>query len=268
MMGKVGMNSKLLLSVGVFAVAIIIVIAILTLEDKPQSSLTTEEINPLKDEYCQNNFVISLSTPKKFYFPGDDIIISGTINCTFNSKLAVPTDIPITLQMILNDDLIEIAQIEITNDGEFTHLVKAMGSQWQQSGTYTIKMFYGVGYAAETNFDFFADIDPRSKNELQVSRDLVLVGKTITVFGNISNPAAEYVIIRIFNENNGEMENIRKTLDDAGFYEHEIKIKSSWPVGTYSVSIMPSEFDSVVYFDVLGTEETWEETNKSIQNFP
>lgn len=142
-------------------------------------------------------------------------------------------------------------------------------------GTYEIQLWHFDEKAimstfilqkSKTNSDF-DNIDPKTKNELQSSHDLVLLGKTVTIFGNISNPETEYVIIRIFNENVGEMDRSRITLDDTGFYKYEIKIRSNWPLGTYSVTLAPSEFDSVVYFDVLGTEETWEEINKAIQNF-
>lgn len=108
----------------------------------------------------------------------------------------------------------------------------------------------------------------KSTHELSVDDTQFLLGDAITISGVITNPVVKYVVISIFHESNGMVENMRKDLDGDDFYSQEFKIKSDWSPGTYSVSIMPSEFDSVVYFDVLGTEEVWGDTNKSIQNFP
>jgi len=61
---------------------------------------------------------------------------------------------PVVLQIVTTSDLIDIAQIEITSSGEFTHSIQATGPQWQTSDTYTVKAFYGGNNFAQTTFEF------------------------------------------------------------------------------------------------------------------
>jgi hypothetical protein len=58
------------------------------------------------------------------------------------------------MQLISPVDLIEIAQINVDSNDEYSHTVIAQGSQWMFDGTYSVKVFYGANNVAETNFEF------------------------------------------------------------------------------------------------------------------
>ncbi|QUC64303.1 hypothetical protein NsoK4_07690 [Nitrosopumilus sp. K4] len=92
---------------------------------------------------------ISISTPTDIYFRGNEIVISGSVMDIFE-------DTPVIIQTITGSDLIDIAQILVDTNGEFTHTILADGPLWV-SGTYTIKAFYGANNVAETTFDFIAE---------------------------------------------------------------------------------------------------------------
>ena len=50
--------------------------------------------------------------------------------------------------------MVEIAQIKVSEDGNYSHTIIAEGALWQKQGEYTVKVTYGEGNVAETNFLF------------------------------------------------------------------------------------------------------------------
>ena len=96
--------------------------------------------------------LISVQTDNVDYDEGDAIIISGHIS-TIIGKTQV------TLQLFYNDNLIDIAQIEVSQDGNYSHIIIAEGRQWQNDGVHSLKVTYGEGNIAETQFTF----NPNSK---------------------------------------------------------------------------------------------------------
>ncbi|KER06885.1 hypothetical protein AAA799E16_00401 [Marine Group I thaumarchaeote SCGC AAA799-E16] len=90
---------------------------------------------------------LSVVSDADSYTLGDTVIVSGTVSEIFE-------DTPIILQLISPVDLIEIAQIDVEADGQYTYTVIAQGQQWVNDGTYTVKAFYGANNFAETTFEF------------------------------------------------------------------------------------------------------------------
>lgn len=85
---------------------------------------------------------------KQFYEQGDVIVISGKVD-------AVLEKTPVIIQIFFGQNLVEIAQIDVAQDGSFTHTVIADGTYFKNSGKYTVKSSYGpAGNVYETNFDF------------------------------------------------------------------------------------------------------------------
>ncbi len=101
----------------------------------------------IPDEDIPITTTLSVSTSESSYLTGDAIMISGTVDEIFE-------DTPVIMQLISPVDLIEIAQIDVESDGEYSHSVIAQGPQWLTDGTYTIKVFYGANNVAETSFEF------------------------------------------------------------------------------------------------------------------
>ena len=94
-----------------------------------------------------NGTLITVETDNPTYDEGDSIIISGNIDTIIG-------DTPVTLQLFKDGNMIEIAQIIVSKDGNYSYSVIAEGSLWQNSGEYVVKVTYGEGNIAETAFSY------------------------------------------------------------------------------------------------------------------
>ena len=90
---------------------------------------------------------ITLSADNTAYQEGDVITITGTIE-------KVLVGMPVTLQIFFEKNLIQVSQVKVSQDGEFTDTFTAAGPQWQNEGTVIIKADYG-GASTELNIEFF-----------------------------------------------------------------------------------------------------------------
>jgi len=117
----------------------------LTLSGSAEPSVTETENTVVED--IPHTTTLSVSTLQQSYISGDEIIISGTVAEIFENT-------PVVLQTVTTSDLIDIAQIDLSPNGEFTHSIQATGPQWQTSDTYTVKAFYGGNNFAQTTFEF------------------------------------------------------------------------------------------------------------------
>jgi len=91
--------------------------------------------------------LISVQTNDNNYSEGDTILISGNI-------VTVIGDTQVTMQLFQGGNLIEIAQIKVSQDGNYSHTVIAQGPLWKNQGSYMVKVTYGEGNIAETLFDY------------------------------------------------------------------------------------------------------------------
>ena len=91
--------------------------------------------------------LISVETDDDNYEEGDTIVISGKVVTIIGNTQA-------TLQLFKEGNMVEIAQIKISKDGNYSHTVLAEGSLWQKQGEYIIRVTYGEGNIAETTFLF------------------------------------------------------------------------------------------------------------------
>jgi len=91
--------------------------------------------------------LISVQTDDDNYDEGDTIVISGQIETIIG-------DTQVTLQLFREGNMVEIAQIKVSEDGNYSHTIIAEGALWQKQGEYTVKVTYGEGNVAETNFLF------------------------------------------------------------------------------------------------------------------
>ena len=89
--------------------------------------------------------LISVQTNDSSYDEGDTIIISGQIETIIGET-------PVTLQLFKDGSMIEIAQITVSKDGNYSYTILAEGSMWQNQGEYVIKVTYGEGNISETSF--------------------------------------------------------------------------------------------------------------------
>jgi predicted secreted protein with PEFG-CTERM motif len=99
---------------------------------------------------------ITTTADKSSYTIGDTIVISGTV------KAVVPGT-PLTIQILdSSNNLVQIAQIDVSQDGNYAKSILATGPLWKSSGTYTVKVQYGPSVTAQTTFAFASSIIPIS----------------------------------------------------------------------------------------------------------
>jgi len=91
--------------------------------------------------------LVSVQTNDDNYTEGDTILISGKI-------VTIIGDTQVTMQLFQGANLIEIAQIKVSQDGNYTHTIIAQGPLWKNQGTYMVKVTYGESNIAETLFDY------------------------------------------------------------------------------------------------------------------
>ena len=89
--------------------------------------------------------LISVQTDDSTYDEGDTIVISGQIKTIIGQT-------PVTLQLFKDGNMVEIAQIIVSKDGNYSYTILAEGSMWQSQGEYVVKVTYGEGNVSETTF--------------------------------------------------------------------------------------------------------------------
>jgi predicted secreted protein with PEFG-CTERM motif len=101
--------------------------------------------------------LITVSIDKTSYTLGDTIVISGQVQ-----SIVVGT--PLTIQILdSNNNLVQVAQIDVSQDGKFTDTIKAVGTLWKSNGVYTVKVQYGPpNVTAEATFTFQSSLVPTS----------------------------------------------------------------------------------------------------------
>ena len=91
--------------------------------------------------------LISVQTDDNNYDEGDTIVISGNIS-------TVVGETPVTLQLFTEGNLVDIAQIVVAQDGTYSHTVLAEGPLWNKQGDYIVRVSYGEGNIAESEFSY------------------------------------------------------------------------------------------------------------------
>ena len=98
---------------------------------------------------------ITLSISNDIYYNGDHIVVFGNVSTFFEN-------LPITIQIYHETNLISVAQVPVAKDGTFVSSFYATGSKWKDEGTYTIRAQYTPTQIAETTFEFFGQAIDKS----------------------------------------------------------------------------------------------------------
>jgi len=98
---------------------------------------------------------VTLSTSNDIYYNGDHVVVFGNISTFFEN-------LPITIQIYQETNLISVAQVPVAKDGTFVSSFYATGSKWKDEGTYTIRAQYTPTQIAETTFEFFSQAIDKS----------------------------------------------------------------------------------------------------------
>ena len=95
---------------------------------------------------------IALFSDNTAYQEGDVITITGTI------EKVIP-DMPVSLQLFFEKNLIQVAQVKVSQDGKFSDTFTAAGPQWQNEGKILIKANYGTDVSTELIITFFKNTE-------------------------------------------------------------------------------------------------------------
>ena len=98
---------------------------------------------------------ISLSTSSDIYYSEDYVVVFGSVNTIFE-------DMPITIQIYYESNLVDVAQVPVAQDGTFVKSFNAVGQQWNEEGTYTIRVQYTPTQIGEITFEFFSQMIDKS----------------------------------------------------------------------------------------------------------
>jgi len=98
---------------------------------------------------------ISISTNNDIYYLEDYIVVFGSVETVFENM-------PVTLQIYYESSLIDVAQVPVAIDGTFAATFNAVGKQWKDEGTYSIRAFYTPTILTETTFEFYNKIIDKS----------------------------------------------------------------------------------------------------------
>ena len=92
--------------------------------------------------------LINVQTDDSNYVEGNVVVVSGSV-------FPVLPNTPVVLQLFLGESLVDIAQITVAQDGNFSHTIVAGGQLWKQ-GDYLVRVSYDAGgrIVAETEFSF------------------------------------------------------------------------------------------------------------------
>ena len=118
----------------------------------------------------------SVSTANEIYHNGDYIVIFGNVKTIFENM-------PITIQIYHESNLITIAQPNVAKDGSFVASFYATGKKWSDDGTYTVRAQYTANQVGETTFEFFSNVINKSSEIFPVdipNSGTFDVGYTIT----------------------------------------------------------------------------------------
>ena len=92
--------------------------------------------------------LINVQTDDSNYIEGNVVVVSGSV-------FPVLPNTPVVLQLFMGESLVDIAQITVAQDGNFSHTIVAGGQLWKQ-GDYLVRVSYDAGgrIIAETEFSF------------------------------------------------------------------------------------------------------------------
>ena len=95
---------------------------------------------------------LTVTLSKDVYNKGDVLVVFGNVPIVF-------AEVPeLTIQILFEEQLIDVAQIKIAKDGTFAKDFNTNAEKWSHDGQYTAKVVYTDDLFTETYFQFFQNI--------------------------------------------------------------------------------------------------------------
>ena len=104
---------------------------------------------------------VSVSTSGETYYKEDHVVVFGTVDTVFEN-------VPITIQIYHEANLIEVAQPDVAKDGTFAKSFNTAGPAWKDDGIYTARAFYTPTQIAEVTFEFYNQVIDKSSASFPV----------------------------------------------------------------------------------------------------
>ncbi len=147
--------------------------------------------------------LVNVKTDDNNYDEGDIVVVSGSVTTIIGST-------PVVIQLFVEGNLVDIAQITVAQDGSYSHTIIAEGPLWKKSGDYIVRASYGEGNIAETEFSFtpksesietttIFDVDAGSYGTFDVKYTI----KGGTIKDMIINPSNFAIIVQIESTDQG-----------------------------------------------------------------
>ena len=95
---------------------------------------------------------LSVELTKDVYNKGDILVVFGSVPVVFDE---VPD---VTIQILFEEQVIEIAQIKIAEDGTYAKDFNTNAEKWAHDGQYTIKVYYTEDLFNTATFQFIQNI--------------------------------------------------------------------------------------------------------------
>jgi len=129
--------------------------------------------------YAQGQLIF-VETSQNAYEEGETVVVSGNVTSIIEGA-------EVSITIFQEGNLVDIAQVEVAQDGKYTSTFKALGPLWTKDGTYIIRALYGTS-TIETSFEFYSkqaliettdsfDVDAGSYGTFDV--DYTLRGATV-----------------------------------------------------------------------------------------
>ena len=113
-------------------------------------TLTLMTPNVFAQDEMLSNQKIELTADNSAYQEGDVITITGIV------EKVIP-GMPISLQVFFGKNLIQVSQVKVSHEGQFSDTIVAAGKQWSNEGSVLIKASYGGTASTELTIEFFKD---------------------------------------------------------------------------------------------------------------
>jgi uncharacterized protein YjbI with pentapeptide repeats len=184
---------------------------------------------------------ITIQTNSPNYVEGETIVISGNISKILENE-------KITLQLFKHNNLVEIIQLNVSQDGNYSTTINAWGPLWQTDGVYVVRATYGENNFSETLFDYRLINSSITVDEYSVQNDIILnnsalnIDKKIynqedlmTISGVIKDNKKGIPLILILTNPDGTTTGLIIPTTDEGKYETFLQFSSEYELGEYSI---------------------------------
>jgi len=104
---------------------------------------------------------IILKSDNSAYVEGEIITITGSV------EKVIP-GMPISLTVFFGKNLIQVSQVNVSQEGEFTDTFTAAGPQWKNEGIILIRANYGENTSTELSIDFFKKTSGTYRSNFEV----------------------------------------------------------------------------------------------------